>query len=87
MCSTRGFVACDSYCGGEQASPPFSARKLFALGAQDQMTPPKAARGLIATARAAGRWWVAHLPVGHNQTTETPEETLRAIGDFLGAPA
>jgi hypothetical protein len=30
---------------------------------------------------------VAHLPVGHNQMTETPEETLRAIGDFLNAPA
>jgi len=30
---------------------------------------------------------VAHLPVGHNQMTEAPEETLQAIGQFLKAPA
>ena len=84
----RGFVACDSYCGGEQAIAAIQCPVLFALGAQDQMTPPKAAQGLIATARAAGKMvQVAHLPVGHNQMTETPEETLRAIGDFLNAPA
>ncbi|HRM65026.1 MAG TPA: alpha/beta hydrolase, partial [Acidovorax temperans] len=26
---------------------------------------------------------IAHLPVGHNQMTEAPEETLAAIRDFL----
>ncbi|MNW20832.1 hypothetical protein D3C71_2214160 [compost metagenome] len=57
---------------------------LFALGGQDQMTPPKAAQGLIGAARAAGKTvQVAHLPVGHNQMTEAPEETLAAIRDFL----
>jgi pimeloyl-ACP methyl ester carboxylesterase len=57
---------------------------LFALGEQDQMTPPKAAGGLIDAARAAGRQvQIAPLPSGHNQMTEAPEQTLFAIRDFL----
>ena len=43
-----------------------------------------AAQGLIAIARNAGRAvQVVNLPVGHNQMTEAPEETLAAIRDFL----
>ncbi len=80
----RGFVACDSYAGGEAAMAQLTCPVLFALGAQDQMTPPKAAQGLVNAARAAGRTvQVASLPVGHNQMTEAPEETLHAIRDFL----
>ena len=81
----RGFVACDSYAGGEAAMAQITCPVLFALGAQDQMTQPKAAQGLINAARAAGKTvQVAHLPVGHNQMTEAPEETLFALRDFLG---
>lgn len=84
----RGFVACDSYAGGEQAIAALQCPVLFALGAQDQMTPPKAAQGLIGAARAAGKAvQVAELPVGHHQTTEAPDETLQAIRGFLGAGA
>ncbi|MBS0507868.1 MAG: alpha/beta hydrolase [Proteobacteria bacterium] len=84
----RGFLACDGYANGEQAIAAIQCPVLFALGTQDQMTPPKAAQGLIAAARAAGRAvQVARLPVGHNQMTEAPEETLRAIRDFLDTPA
>ncbi|WP_298211410.1 alpha/beta hydrolase [Acidovorax sp.] len=80
----RGFVACDSYAGGEAAMAQLTCSVLFALGAQDQMTAPKAAQGLISAARAAGRTvQVASLPVGHNQMTEAPEETLAAIHGFL----
>ena len=80
----RGFVACDRYAGGEAAMAQLSCPVLFALGAQDQMTPPKAAQGLVNAARAAGQTvQIANLPVGHNQMTEAPEETLKAIRDFL----
>jgi pimeloyl-ACP methyl ester carboxylesterase len=83
----RGFVACDSYAGGEAAMAELSCPVLFALGGQDQMTSPKAAQGLIGAARAAGKAvQVVHLPVGHNQMTEAPEGTLAALRDFLAKP-
>jgi pimeloyl-ACP methyl ester carboxylesterase len=81
----RGFQACDRYANGEHAVGQLHCPVLFLLGAQDQMTHPKAAQGLIATARAAGKQvQVVYLPVGHHQMTETPDETLFAIRDFLG---
>ena len=80
----RGFVACDRYAGGEAAIAAVQCPVLFALGERDQMSPPRAARALIDGARAAGRQvQVAQLPVGHNQMTEAPHETLLAIRDFL----
>jgi pimeloyl-ACP methyl ester carboxylesterase len=80
----RGFVACDSYANGLTAIAQITCPVLFALGAQDQMTPPKAAQALIASARAAGKTvHVAHLPVGHNQMSEAPDETLMALWGFL----
>lgn len=80
----RGFVACDSYTHGEAAMATVACPVLFLLGAQDQMTPPKAAKTLIAAAHASGqRVQVAHLPVGHHQMTEAPDATLAAIRDFL----
>ena len=80
----RGFVACDSYANGEQAMAAVQCPVLFALGAQDQMTAPKAAQGLVAAARAAGKVVkTTSLPVGHNQMSEAPDETLMAIRDFL----
>ena len=80
----RGFVACDRYANGEQAMAQVQCPVLFVLGAQDQMTSPKAAQGLIAIARNAGRAvQVVNLPVGHHQMTEAPDGTLMAIRDFL----
>ncbi len=82
-----GFKACDSYAHGEQAIAAVQCPILFALGKQDQMTPPKAAQGLIHTAKAAGKQVdVAMLPMGHNQMTECPDETLFALRDFLAQP-
>jgi pimeloyl-ACP methyl ester carboxylesterase len=75
-----GFVACDSYRNGEQAMEQVKCPVLFVLGEVDQMTPPKAARGLIAKAAQAH---VVMLPGGHHQMTETPEAMLRALVDFL----
>jgi len=80
----RGFVACDSYTGGEAAIAQISCPVLFLLGAQDQMAQPRAAQGLIAAAKAKGlRVLVSSVPVGHHQMTEAPEETLVALRGFL----
>ena len=79
-----GFMACDSYRGGEAAMAGANSPVLFVLGEQDQMTPPKAARGLIDAAKAAGRQvTVRMVPSGHNQMAESPDDTLFAIRDFL----
>lgn len=80
----RGFKACDSYTNGESAIQAITCPVLFLLGAQDQMTQPKAAQALISAARSAGKAvQLASLAVGHNQMNEAPEETLFAIRDFL----
>ena len=80
----RGFVACDRYANGEQAVAAIQCPVLFALGARDQMTHPKAARTLIDATRAAGKAVrVVELPVGHHQMQEAPRETLAALRDFL----
>ena len=80
----RGFVACDSYAGGEAAIAQITCPVLFLLGGQDQMTQPKAAQLLMQTARSAGKAVsTSTLPVGHHQMTETPDATLFAIRDFL----
>lgn len=82
----RGFVACDSYAGGEAAMAQLTCPVLFALGAQDQMAAPRAAQGLISTARIAGKSvQVVSLPVGHHQMTEAPDDLLFALHEFLGA--
>ena len=80
----RGFKACDSYANGEAAMAAITCPVLFLLGDVDQMTPPKAAQGLIAAARQAGKTVrVTCLDVGHHQMSEAPDATLFAIRDFL----
>jgi pimeloyl-ACP methyl ester carboxylesterase len=80
----RGFKACDSYANGESAIAQVTCPVLFLLGAQDQMTNPKAAQPLIEKAKAAGKTFkVEYVPLGHHQMTETPDQTLFAIRDFL----
>jgi pimeloyl-ACP methyl ester carboxylesterase len=82
----RGFLACDRYTNGEAAIAQIACPVLFVLGAQDQMTQPKAAQGLIAKAKTAGkRVQVVQAPVGHHQMTEAPDDTLFALRDFLMA--
>ena len=75
-----GFKACDSYTQGEASMAKISCPVLFLLGSQDQMTPPRAAAGLIKAARNAT---VVYLPGGHHQMTETPEPMLKALNAFL----
>jgi pimeloyl-ACP methyl ester carboxylesterase len=82
----RGFVACDSYAGGLEAMNALTCPVLFVLGASDQMTPPKAAKSLIDQAKASGKTYrVVNVPMGHHQMTESPEETLKALAEFLTA--
>ncbi len=84
----RGFVACDSYANGETAMAQITCPVLFVLGTQDQMTPPKAAQGLIGAAKVAGKaLQVLNVPCGHHQMTEAPEETLAALRSFLSVRA
>ena len=75
-----GFKACDSYTHGEAAMEQVQCPVLFVLGSVDQMTPPKAAQGLIQKARNAR---VLTLPGGHHQMNETPEPMLAALIGFL----
>ena len=81
-----GFVACDAYADGEADMARVQCPVQFILGAQDQMTPPKAAQSLVKAARAAGLpTHVATLPAGHSLMTEDPEGTLAALRSFLAA--
>lgn len=75
-----GFKACDSYSHGEAAMAQVQCPVLFVLGRVDQMTPPKAAQGLIKKALNAQ---VVYLPGGHHQMNETPEPMLAALNGFL----
>ena len=79
-----GFKACDSYANGELAMAQITCPVLFVMGAQDQMTPPKAAQSLISAARTNGKAvQVVSLAVGHNQMLEAPDQTLAALTSFL----
>ena len=80
----RGFKACDNYVNGESAMDQMTCPVLFILGAQDQMTPLKAAQLLTNKAKCTHKSvQVVNLPVGHHQMLETPEDTLFAIRNFL----
>ena len=76
----RGFVACDSYAGGEAAIAKVQCPVLFLLGTNDAMTPPKAARSLQDRAKN-GR--TVLVEGGHQMMTETPDAVLFALRDFL----
>ena len=75
-----GFKACDSYTHGDEAMAQVTCPTLFVLGSVDQMTPPKAAQGLV---KAARHGQVVQLPGGHHQMNETPEPMLAAMTTFL----
>jgi pimeloyl-ACP methyl ester carboxylesterase len=76
----RGFVACDSYANGEAAIARVQCPVLFLLGANDAMTPPKAALSLRQKA-ANGKTVI--VAGGHQMMTEAPDEVLFALRDFL----
>jgi len=74
------FAACNTYAGGIEAARALCCPALFVLGAQDQMTPPKAAQALIA---ACGDARVVTLEgCGHAAMPERPDAVLAALRDF-----
>lgn len=77
----RGFVACDSYAGGEAAMARVQCPALFVLGRNDAMTPPKAAQSLQQKARNGS---TVLVDGGHQMMTEAPDAVLFALRDFLG---
>ena len=84
-----GFAACDRYEGAFLALNRALAHMeyahsaiLFIVGKADQMTTPKAAQALIDKAPGAK---VVKVSGGHQMMTESPEETLQALADFLKA--
>ena len=80
----RGFKACDQYAHGLEAIDQVTCPILFVLGEKDQMTTPKAAQSLITQAQQSGKTHqVVRVPMGHHQMSESPEETLQAIQQFL----
>jgi pimeloyl-ACP methyl ester carboxylesterase len=76
----RGFVACDSYTGGEAAIEKVKCPVLFLLGRSDAMTPVKAAQSLQRKA-LDGR--TVLVEGGHQMMTEAPDAVLFALRDFL----
>lgn len=78
----RGFVACDSYTGGEEAMAQVQCPTLFLLGRNDAMTPPRAAAALQVRA-SHGK--TVLVDGGHQMMTEAPDAVLFALKDFLAA--
>jgi pimeloyl-ACP methyl ester carboxylesterase len=76
----RGFVACDSYAGGDAAIEKVKSPILFLLGKNDAMAPPRAAQGLQQKARNAS---TVLVDGGHQMMTEAPDAVLFALRDFL----
>lgn len=76
----RSFKACDSYKNGEQAMVAVHCPTLFILGEFDQMTPPKAAQGLVALAQQRQ---VFTAKAGHALMEEAPDAVLDVLWHFL----
>jgi pimeloyl-ACP methyl ester carboxylesterase len=74
------FSACNHYAGAEAAAAKLNCPVHLVLGAQDQMTPPKAAAALAAMLKAQ----VTTVPAGHHLMAEAPEAVLKALRLALG---
>lgn len=75
------FAVCDRYGAGMEAAAKVTCPATLVLGAQDQMTPPKAAAA-IATALKAR---VVTLASGHHLLAEAPDGVLAALRAALAA--
>jgi pimeloyl-ACP methyl ester carboxylesterase len=74
------FEACNAYAGGVETARALQCPALFVSGATDQMTPPKAAKGLI---DACADKEVITLPAtGHALMAENPDAVRRALHAF-----
>ncbi len=73
------FGVCDRYAGGLRAAARVACPTTFILGAQDQMTQPRAAAEIVAALKAK----VSTLPCGHHLMAEAPEGMLAALRQAL----
>jgi pimeloyl-ACP methyl ester carboxylesterase len=74
-------AACAAYKGALAAAEKFKGPALLVLGAQDRMTPPKAAKPLAE--RLANAETVTLAAAGHMMMTERPNETIAALQRVL----
>ena len=79
------FRACDAYAHGLEAAAEVGCPVRLVLGAQDQMTPPRATAPLAAALEAQ----VFTVPAGHALMQEAPDAVLHALRGLLpvSAPA
>ena len=75
-----GFHACNNYTRGEHAIGEVACPVLFLMGANDQMTPPKAAQGLV---QFAAQPTSVTVQAGHALMSEAPDAVLDALLVFL----
>ena len=85
----KDFSACNAYDGALDAARRVRCPVLFVLGARDIMTPPKAARSLIAAVAESARTSSATAPrvtevsgCGHALMSERPDAVLDALRGF-----
>ena len=69
------FAACAGYANGLQAAAQVRCAAHLIVGAEDQMTPPPAARSIAEALRAT----VVALPGGHSLMQEAPDPALAAL--------
>lgn len=74
------FAACNAYAGGLEAAAALPCPALFLLGANDQMTPPRAARALRGACPEATEIVVPGC--GHELMTEAAGPVLEALKHF-----
>ena len=77
----RDFAACNAYSGGLTAAAALTCPVLFVLAEADQMTPPKAARGLV-EAVTAPKEIVTLAATGHAMMSENPDGVREALRLF-----
>ncbi len=75
------FIAADNYGDAIAAAGKIQCPALFVLGAQDRMTPPKAADELVAAMAQSSRVVLPHT--GHMMMLEAPDATRDALKSFL----
>jgi pimeloyl-ACP methyl ester carboxylesterase len=73
------FEVCNRYAHGMEAAAQVHCPVTLILGAQDQMTAPKAAREIAAALKAR----VVTLPGGHSLMQELPDEVLNVLRSAL----
>jgi pimeloyl-ACP methyl ester carboxylesterase len=77
------FGACSDYAAGIERARQVACPALVVIGRHDTMTPPRAARDLIAAIPHAKT--VQLDDCGHNSMAEKPDEVLDALVEFLDA--